>query len=61
MEITERQNSEDFEAINSLLVPNMAESLPPAKQRCLRDIFHSVSDDTLEMLRNLLQFNRLGD
>jgi len=35
----------------------MLESLPPAKPRRLRDIFPTASDDALDLLRNLLQFN----
>ena len=57
MEVTGRPSSEDIEAINSPLAPTMLESLPPAKPRRLRDLFPTASDDALDMLRNLLQFN----
>ena len=57
MEITGRPSSEDIEAIQSQLAPTMLESLPQAKPRRLRDMFPTASDDALDLLRNLLQFN----
>ena len=57
MEVTGRPSSEDIEAINSPLAPSMLESLPPAKPKRLRDMFPTASDDALDLLPNLLQFN----
>lgn len=57
MEVTGRPSTEDIESINSPLAPTMLESLPPAKARRLRDMFPTASDDALDMVRNLLQFN----
>ena len=57
MEVTGRPTPEDIESINSPLAPTMLESLPPAKARRLRDMFPTASDDALDLLRSLLQFN----
>ena len=57
MEVTGRPSQEDIESINSPLAPTMLESLPPSKARRLRDMFPTASDDALDLLRNLLQFN----
>jgi mitogen-activated protein kinase 15 len=35
----------------------MLESLPAAKAKPLRDIFPTASDDALDLLKKLLQFN----
>jgi mitogen-activated protein kinase 15 len=35
----------------------MLESLPPTKPKKLRDMFPTASDDALDLLKNLLQFN----
>lgn len=35
----------------------MLESLPPSKARRLRDMFPTASDDALDLLKSLLQFN----
>lgn len=57
MEVTGRPSAEDIEAINSPLATTMLESLPSSKPRRLRDLFPTASDDALDLLRNLLQFN----
>jgi len=57
MEITGRPSPEDIEAINSPLAQTMLESLPPSKSRRLRDVFPTASDDALDLLKSLLQFN----
>lgn len=57
MEITGRPTAEDIESINSPLAATMLESLPPTKQKRLRDIFPTASDDAISLLKNLLQFN----
>ena len=54
MEVTGRPTAEDIEAINSPLAPTMLESLPPSKQKRLRDMFPTAPDDALDLLRNLL-------
>jgi mitogen-activated protein kinase 15 len=35
----------------------MLESLPPAKAKRLRDMFPTASEEALDLLKNLLQFN----
>jgi mitogen-activated protein kinase 15 len=35
----------------------MLESLPPTKAKKLRDMFPTASDDALDLIKNLLQFN----
>lgn len=57
MEITGRPTPEDIEAINSPLAQTMLDSLPPTKQKRLRDIFPTASDDALDLMKSLLQFN----
>ena len=57
MEITGRPSPEDIEAINSPLAQTILESLPPSKVRRLRDVFPTASDEALDMLKSLLQFN----
>lgn len=57
MEITGRPSPEDVEAINSPLAQTMLDSLPPSKNRRLRDVFPTASDDALDLIKNLLQFN----
>jgi mitogen-activated protein kinase 15 len=57
MEVTGRPSQDDIEAINSPLAQTMLESLPLSKQKRLRDMFPTASDDALDLLKNLLQFN----
>ena len=57
MEVTGRPSQEDIDSVNSPLAATMLESLPATKSKKLRDIFPTASDDALDLLRNLLQFN----
>ena len=57
MEITGRPSQEDIEAIQSSLATTMLESLPPSKQKSLNEIFPTASEDALDLLDRLLQFN----
>ena len=57
MEVTGRPSVEDVESINSPLAQTMLESLPATKPKKLRDMFPTASDDALDLLKNLLQFN----
>lgn len=57
MEVTGRPSPEDVESINSPLAQTMLESLPPTKPKKLRDMFPTASDDALDLMKNLLQFN----
>ena len=57
MEVTGRPSVDDIDAINSPLAQTMLESLPPSKARRLRDMFPTASDDALDLLKSLLQFN----
>jgi len=57
MEVTGRPSPEDIEAINSNLAQTMLESLPPTKNKRLLDMFPTASDDALDLMKSLLQFN----
>lgn len=57
MEITGRPSAEDIEAIQSSLATTMLESLPPSKPKSLHEIFPTASEDALDLLERLLQFN----
>lgn len=57
MEITGRPSDEDIEAIQSSLATTMLDSLPPAKPKELSEIFPTASEDALDLLNRLLQFN----
>ena len=57
MEVTGRPSVEDVESINSPLAQTMLESLPATKPKKLRDMFPTASDDAIDLLKNLLQFN----
>ena len=57
MEVTGRPSQEDIDSVNSPLAATMLESLPATKSKKLRDIFPTASDDALDLLRNLLNFN----
>jgi mitogen-activated protein kinase 15 len=57
MEVTGRPSQEDVDSINSPLAQTMLESLPPTKAKKLRDMFPTASEEALDLLKNLLQFN----
>jgi mitogen-activated protein kinase 15 len=57
MEIIGRPTADDIEAVDCPLAMTMLESLPPTKPKRLRDVFPTASDDALDLLKNLLQFN----
>ena len=57
MEVTGRPSAEDIESIKSPLAATMLESLPPTKQRRIRDMFPSAPDEAIDLIKNLLQFN----
>lgn len=57
MELIGRPSADDIEAVDCPLAMTMLESLPPTKPKKLRDVFPTASDDALDLLRNLLQFN----
>ena len=57
MELTGRPSSADVEAIQSSLAATMLESLPPSRTKGFHEMFPSASDEALDMLRRLLQFN----
>lgn len=46
-----------MESINSPLAQTMLESLPPTKPKKLRDMFPTASEEALDLLKSLLQFN----
>ena len=57
MEVTGRPTQEDVDSINSPLAQTMLDSLPATKQKKLRNMFPTASDEALDMIKNLLQFN----
>lgn len=57
MEVTGRPSQDDIDAIQSSLASTMLESLPATKPKPLRDIFPTASDDAIDLLKKLLQFN----
>jgi mitogen-activated protein kinase 15 len=57
MEITGRPSQDDIEAIQSNLAKTMLESLPASKAKSMAEIFPTASDDALDLLEKLLQFN----
>lgn len=57
MELTGRPSPEDIESVQSSLAVTMLESLPPSRTRSFHSFFPAASDDALDLIRNLLQFN----
>lgn len=57
MEITGRPSKEDIEAIQSSLAKTMLESLEASEPKSLAEIFPTASDEALDLLNKLLQFN----
>ena len=57
MAVTGRPSAEDIQSVNSPLAQTMLESLPPTKQKRLRDMFPTAPDDAIDLLKNLLHFN----
>lgn len=54
-----RPSVEDVQAIQSPLAPSMLESLPKPihKPKPLHELFPTASDEALDLLQKLLQFN----
>lgn len=57
MEVIGKPTQEDIDSIECPMAITMLESIPPIKQRKLRDIFPTASDDALDLFRNLMTFN----
>lgn len=57
MVVTGRPSPEDIESIQSPLAATMLETLAIPKTKSLREFFPSASDDALDLLSKLLQFN----
>ena len=57
LELVGRPSAEDVDAIQSNLASTMLDSLPPGRTRTFHDFFPSASDDALDLVRKLLQFN----
>ena len=57
MEITGRPSQEDIESIQSSLATTMLDSLPPSKPKSLLEIFPTASEEALDMVDKMLQFN----
>jgi len=57
MQVTGRPSKEDIDSIHSPLASTMLESLPKTKDKSLRSMFPTASDEAIDLIRNLLQFN----
>jgi len=57
IEITGRPSQEDIEAIDSPFAATMLESLPRTQPTRLAEMYPHASEDALDLLKQLLQFN----
>jgi len=57
IEVTGRPSQDDIEAIDSPFAATMLESLPRTQPLRLQEMFPHASEDALDLLRQLLQFN----
>lgn len=57
IEVTGRPTAEDIEAIKSPFAATLLESLPDSKPKALSDLFPHASEEALDILRLMLQFN----
>ncbi len=55
--LTGRPSSEDIDAIESKLAFTMLEGIPPTKTKSYHQMFPTASDEAIDFLRKLLQFN----
>jgi mitogen-activated protein kinase 15 len=57
MEVIGRPLPEDIKAIGSSLASTMLESLPASKKKPMHTLFPTASDDAVDLLQKLIQFN----
>jgi len=57
MEITGMPSASDIESVNSPLAATMLEQLPPVKQKKLKTILPTASDEAIDFIKRLLTFN----
>ena len=57
LEVTGKPNKEDIESINSELSETMLENIVIKKTKSLKALYPKVSEDELDLLSKLLQFN----
>ena len=57
MELIGKPTQEDIESFECPLAASMLEAIPPVKQKRLRDVFPTASDDALDLLKKLMYFN----
>lgn len=57
IEVSGHPTPEDIEAINSPFAATMLESLPPSNPKSLTDMYPNASDEAIDFLKQLLQFN----
>jgi len=57
IEVSGHPSPEDIEAINSPFAATMLESLPPSNPKSLAEMYPNASEDALDFLKQLLQFN----
>eukprot|EP00003_Mantamonas_plastica_P018141 TRINITY_DN2977_c0_g1_i2.p1 TRINITY_DN2977_c0_g1~~TRINITY_DN2977_c0_g1_i2.p1 ORF type:complete len:237 (+),score=93.04 TRINITY_DN2977_c0_g1_i2:205-915(+) len=57
LELTGKPDEEDVDAINSPFAFTMLESLPDPKKRSFKKMFPRATDEALDLLEGLLQFN----
>jgi mitogen-activated protein kinase 15 len=57
LEVTGRPSTEDIDALQSPQASAILETLPPTKGKKLIDLFPMVSEDAMDLIKKLLQFN----
>lgn len=57
LELTGKPTQSDVDSIQSNLASTMLDSLPPTRKKGFHDFFPSASEDALDLVRKLLQFN----
>lgn len=57
MELIGKPTQDDIDSLDCPLAGTMLESLPPIRQKKLRDVFPTASDDAIDLMRKLMHFN----
>ena len=57
LQITGRPSPEDIASIQSPQTAAILETIPPTKTKKLTDLFPTISEDAMDLLKKLLQFN----
>ncbi|KAH3764159.1 extracellular response kinase [Pelomyxa schiedti] len=59
LEVTGRPSHEDIEVINSPYANHMLEQLPPSVKKNLNDCYPQATEEAIDLMERLLQFNPL--